>query len=262
MQSERQGAIAPRGQRGSSWWCRAALGVAVGALMLAGGSTGVAGSTPVPPPAAIDPANFVATIDHRYLPLTPGTTYTYEGTQDGESTTIQVEVTHETKTILGVVCIVVRDRVWIEDELVEDTLDWYAQDRAGNVWYFGEAVQNFDGANAPNNNGSWEAGVDGAMAGILMPAASTAGEPYRQEYYPGEAEDMGQIVKTGEQKTVAYGAFTDVLVTREWSPLEPGVLEEKLYAPGIGLIWAQSIEGEDEQMELTGVQTVDGTPVA
>ena len=134
-------------------------------------------------------------------------------------------------------------------------------DKYGNVWYIGESVDNYIGGVLVSHAGSWEWGVDGALPGIIMWADPKVGEPYAQEYAPGVAEDMAQIVRTGEKVTVAYGAFSDVLVIKEWNPLDPGVVEEKSYASGIGVILEQTLEGENERVELIDIRADAATPV-
>lgn len=200
----------------------------------------------------VDPANFVDTIDNPYLPLTPGTTFHYVGISDGVEETVTVEVTEETKEILGVETIVVRDVVTIDGELVEDTLDWFAQDRDGNVWYFGEDSKDFEDGELVSTQGSWEAGHDGAEAGVIMLADPTEGEVYQQENYPGEAEDMGEILSLSGHASVPYGDFDPVLVTRDWNPLESGTLENKHYAPGVGMV-LETVPDGDERLELVDI---------
>ncbi len=211
----------------------------------------------------IDPANFVARIDNRYFPLQPGTTFRYEGTSEDEQERNDVTVTAETKTILGVRCVVVHDTVMVAGELVEDTLDWYAQDKDGNVWYFGEDSKSYEDGKVVSTEGSWEAGVDGAQPGIIMPAEPKVGDEYRQEYLAGEAEDMAAVLDLGGSVTVSYGTFDNVLVTKEWTPLEPDVVEHKTFAPGVGMILAESVQGEHERLELVDIEGPDiGTPAA
>lgn len=197
----------------------------------------------------IEPAAFVATIDNPYFPLKPGTRWVYEGA--GER--IVVEVTNETKTIKGVTCTVVRDTVSVNGEVKEDTFDWYAQDRAGNVWYFGEDSREMRGGSVVGREGSWEAGVDGAQPGIIMKADPRAGDRYRQEFYRGKAEDVGEVVRVGKAVTVPFGSFTDVLVILDTTPLEPGAREHKHYARGIGLVLESNVAGgaRVELVELT-----------
>jgi hypothetical protein len=200
----------------------------------------------------ISPADFTTTIDNPYMPLVPGTTYISEGPADGEIEHIKVSVLHETKTVMGVECIVVRDTVTVDGEVIEDTWDWYAQDAEGNVWYFGEDSRTYENGEQVSTEGSWEAGVDGAMPGIVMKADPQVGDTYRQEYYAGEAEDMADVLSISENVTVAYGAFENVVMTKDYTPLDPDVVEFKFYAPGIGFI-LETMEGSDERVELIDI---------
>jgi hypothetical protein len=209
----------------------------------------------------IDPANFVVHIDNRYMPLVPGTIFTYEGTSDGEPQRNIVTVTSETRLVVGVTCTVVRDQVFAGDDLLEDTYDWFAQDKLGRVWYFGEDSTAYEDGNA-SKEGSWKSGVDGALPGIVMMADPAPGEPYRQEYSPGVAEDMAQVIEVGGEITVPYGSFTQTITTKEWSPLEPDVVEHKTYAPGIGFVYSIAVAGEDEAFSLVDLQPGTATPVA
>ena len=206
----------------------------------------------------IDPADFVGStvIDNPFLPLLPGTTWTYES-EDGVETTV-VEVLPETRPVMGIVCVVVRDRVWEDGLLVEDTRDWYAQDVHGNVWYFGEAVDNIeyddnDVEIGRSHEGSWEAGVDGAQPGIIMLADPRIGDSYRQEYYAGEAEDIAAVVGKDVPVTLDDGSVAPCLQTLEWTPLTAGSHEHKYYAPGIGLVREEPVGGGG------GVNLVDVT---
>jgi hypothetical protein len=186
----------------------------------------------------IDPVNFVTAVDNAYLPLIPGTTRIYQGQMEDGLERIEVTVLHETRVVMGVTTTVVRDRAYLNGELIEDTFDWLAQDKEGNVWYFGEVVDNYEDGVLVDHHGSWEAGVDGALPGILMYAnpVSHMDIPYRQEYYAGEAEDMAQILNVGETAVVPFGSFENVLQTKDWTPLEPDVVEYKFYAQGVGVI--------------------------
>jgi hypothetical protein len=202
----------------------------------------------------IDPDNFVEVVDNPYFPLTPGMTFIYEGeTEDG---TVRVEdyITRETKQVMGVICVVVRNREWEDGDLVEETFDWYAQDAEGNVWYFGEDSKEYDDGDV-STTGSWEAGVDGALPGIIMKAKPQVGDSYRQEYYAGEAEDMGEVLSLAESASVIAGDFDDCLLTKDWTPLEPGVSEHKYYAPGVGLVLEVMVEGGSERVELVEITT-------
>ncbi|UCC73887.1 MAG: hypothetical protein JSV86_04820 [Gemmatimonadota bacterium] len=202
----------------------------------------------------IDPADFVSTIDNPYFPLEPGTTYSYSGeTEDGRETG-EVLVTSETRVVLGVTTLVVRDRVFLEGELIEETFDWYAQDSEGNVWYFGEDSKEFEGGELVSTEGSWEAGVDGAKPGIIMLADPTVGTEYRQEYAPGVAEDMGRVLGLDESADAPFGSFTGCLKTEDSTPLEPGVREHKFYCPDIGLVLEIDVTGGGARNELIDVQ--------
>lgn len=198
----------------------------------------------------IDPGNFVDVVDNPYFPLTPGSRWEYAAIEGGEAQHNTVVVTGDRRTVMGVSTTVVRDTVTVGGEMVEDTYDWYAQDRDGNVWYFGEAVRNFDQGRFENADGSFEAGVGGALPGMIMPAHPSVGDAYRQEYSRGEAEDMGEILRVAEHTDVPFGSFDDVLVTRDWNPLEPDVIEEKHYAPGVGVIFETTVAGGDETSQL------------
>jgi hypothetical protein len=180
----------------------------------------------------IDPADFTTTIDNEYLPMKPGTTFVYQGGAERN----EMRVTHDTKKVMGVECVVVDDRAWENGQLIEKTYDWFAQDKEGNVWYFGENTKEYKNGEVVSTKGSWEAGVDGAKPGIIMQADPKVGQSYRQEYYPGEAEDMAKVQSLNDSVTVPYGSFDHVLVTKEWTPLEPSYHEHKYYAPGVGQV--------------------------
>jgi hypothetical protein len=233
------------------------LGCALGLAILVtacGGEPGAGDQTTVPYAATIDPARFTDMITNRYLPLTPGTTYIYMGTKDGKSQRNEVTVTRETKTILGVRCVVVHDIVLEEGQLAEETFDWYAQDDDGNVWYFGEDSKEYEGGKVASTNGSWQAGVKGAQPGIVMNALPKVGDSYRQEYYRGEAEDMAKVLRVNDTKTVAAGSYREVVVTEDTTPLEPDVVEQKYFAPDVGFIAGIMVKGGSEQLELVEIK--------
>jgi hypothetical protein len=210
--------------------------------------TGVDGLR-IPTPSA-DPDDFVEGIDNRYLPLEPGNRWVYESS-GVDPETITVTVTEDTREVQGVTTTVVHDVVRDADgRLVEDTFDWFAQDTAGNVWYFGEDTTEYDDRGRPDDAGSWEAGVDGAQAGVVMLAEPRVGDGYQQESYPGEAEDQGQVLSLDESVNVEFGSFTDVLQTEDTTPLEPGLVERKYYAPGVGLVLEETVLGGSERVEL------------
>ncbi len=201
----------------------------------------------------IRPSDFVAGIDNPFLPLEPGTTRIYEGMTAGGVERVEVTVTHNTVEILGVTCVEVRDTVSVGGEVVEDTLDWFAQDREGNVWYFGEDSREIEDGKIINLEGSWKAGVDGAKPGIVMEAHPEVGDLYRQEFFLGEAEDMGEVLSLGESATVPAGSFEGCLRTRDFSPLEPDANEHKIYAPGVGLVLEIDVDSGD-RVELVEVK--------
>jgi hypothetical protein len=198
----------------------------------------------------IDPADFVSVIDNPYLPLRPGTRWVYEGVSEGEREKTVVSVTNQTKEVIGVTATVVRDRVFVAGDLAEDTFDWFAQDRFGNVWYFGEETAEYEEGKVVTRKGSWEAGVDGAQPGIVMLGDPRVGDAYRQEYYQGEAEDLGRVIGLHESVSVPYDSSSDVLVTEDWTPLEPKVLENKFYARGVGVVLERRVKGGEEVLRL------------
>lgn len=201
----------------------------------------------------IDPADFDERIDNPYFPLEPGTVFRLRGeTEDGLERE-KITVTARTKEILGVTTTVVEDVIRVHGELAEFTYDWYAQDRDGNVWYFGEDTTEYEDGKVVTREGSWESGVDGAAPGIIMSADPEVTDSYRMEYYEDHAEDMYWVVATGGSKRVPFGGFDDVVRTLEWSPLEPRIVVEKFYAPGIGLLAERALSGPKEAVELLDV---------
>lgn len=199
------------------------------------------------PPAA----DFVERVDNPYWPLTPGAKWSYEASAEEGTETIEVEVLDETKEILGVKCTVVRDTVKVDGELIEDTFDWYAQDADGNVWYMGEDTKEYENGKQVGTTGSWEAGVDGAQAGIKMWAEPHTGQPpYYQEYFRGEAEDLARDLRTDATATVPTDEYSNVLVVEEWTPLDPEFVERKYYAKGVGTVKEEMVRGGDEVVDL------------
>ena len=199
----------------------------------------------------LDPADFTAEIDNPWMPFRVGATWVYRET-DGEGGEQRVEVTvlDETREVFGIETRVVHDVVTEDGALVEDTFDWYAQDADGNVWYFGEETKEFEDGKVATTAGSWEAGVDGAQPGVLVPADPEVGMTYRQEYLEGEAEDAAAVLSLDEQAEVPFGRFDGVLMTKEWTPLEPEILEHKFYARGVGMVLALAISGGSDREEL------------
>jgi len=224
------------------------LSIAAGAGVLIAAGSDEKTRSPYAP--RIDPAAFTTAVVNPYRPLRPGTRWVYEGkTEDGLERKV-VEVTDDTRVVMGVRCLVVRDVVTLDGQLYEDTVDWFAQDRDGAVWNFGEETRKKTDDGSFTLAGSWEAGVNGALPGIVMPARPASGETFRQEYLPGEAEDMGRILRVDDARRVRFGSFLGVVVIRDWSPLDPGAVEHKYYAPGIGLIREEAVEGDSYEMEL------------
>ncbi len=218
-------------------------------LLLAACSSGGGGGFPEPNVLIpFDPADFPGgPVDNLFLPLAPGTMYVYEGdTADGLER-VEVEVTANTKTILGVVCVEVRDQGFLDGELIEDTLDWFAQDADGNVWYFGEDSKEIEGGVVVSTEGSWEAGVAGALPGIAMLAAPAVGQVYMQENAPGVAEDLAQVVGLGESETTPLATYNGCVHTEDYNPFD-GEVEDKFYAPGVGLIL--EVTEDDDRIEL------------
>jgi hypothetical protein len=232
------------------------------ALLVAGGA---AGSSASPPPGElapihgpyapkIDPANFVRTIDNRYQPFKPGTSFHFKGVRGTTPQTDDEVVLHRTKRILGVTSTVVRDTVSEHGHPVERTDDWYAQDKQGNVWYMGEDSFELRNGHFVKASDSWESGVNGAKPGIIMPAHPRPGDAYRQEYYPpGKALDEARVLRLSGRLTVPYGSFKHLLVTSERSPAEPQT-EQKYYAPGVGEIAERVVKGHHEQFKLVSVK--------
>lgn len=212
------------------------------------GPSGIDGLViPTPTP---DPADFVREVDNPLFPLAPGSVWRYESRVAGEvDETIEVTVTDRAREVAGVEATVVHDVVTDADgRVVEDTFDWFAQDTAGNVWYLGEDTTSYE-RRKPSTEGSWEAGVDGAQAGLIMPATPRLGDGFQQELYTGHAEDQARVLDTSAARATGYGSWDDLLQTEDTTPLEPRQVEQKFYAPGIGLVLEES-PSTDEVVEL------------
>jgi hypothetical protein len=193
---------------------------------------------------AVNPAHFTTEVTNPYFPLKPGMKWVYEGqVADGFEHT-EVVVTGDTREILGVTCLVVRDTTLLDGELSEDTLDFFAQDDADNVWYFGEESKSYEDGLLVDIEGSWLAGRDDAKPGIIMEAHPKVGDVYRQEYAIGVAEDLARVVAVDQQVSVPFGSFSHVLKTAEFTPIEPDALEQKFYAPGVGLVKTIDVDTE------------------
>ena len=187
-------------------------------------------------------------VTNQWFPLTPGTELVYTGTKDGKPTRDVVRVTRQTITIAGARCVVVRDLLYEAGKLEERTSDYYTQDRAGNVWYFGEDTAELDASGkVTSREGTWRAGRDGAKAGIYMPAHPRVGQTGRQEYYRGQAEDHFRVISLSATVRVPFVSSRAALVTHEWTPLEPGTLDQKVYVRGIGTVKEVSLKGPVER---------------
>jgi hypothetical protein len=217
-------------------------------------SQGCLGQNETPYNPTIDPANFVTVIDNPYFPLKPGTVRIYEGQTDKGFEHIEITVMSDTKEIMGVSNVVVKDIVTVDGKLEEETYDWYAQDKDGNVWYFGEDTKKYAADGTVSTEGSFEAGVDGAMPGLMMKASPQVGDAYREEYYQGHAEDEAEIVSVSETASVPYGSFKDVVKTKNTTKLEPDLLENKYYAKGVGSVLETDVSGGSGKVELIEIK--------
>jgi hypothetical protein len=216
----------------------------------------------------INPADFVAVVDNPYFPRIAGDKFVYEGQTANGFERIELVILDETKVIMGVTTTIMRDTVYLDGQVIEDTFDWFAQDKQGNVWYFGEDVNDYENGILVSKAGSWEAGVDGALPGIVMygdPAAH-AGETYLQEYYAGQAEDTADLISVNESVEIAFGSFENVVQTYDYTPLDPTSQERKFYAAGLGTIKSVNLVTGDEvdliaYIPAGGVEAL-GIPVA
>ena len=238
---------------------RKMVGLGVGLMLAIGtlpGGIATAGTCPIPlpqgsDPVTLEPADFVAEIDNPYWPMAPGTKWVFlESDPHGRTQKVKVTVTSRTRDISGIQATVVHDKVTAHGELVENTFDWYGQDICGNLWYLGENTKEYENGVVVSTAGSWEHGVDGAYAGIVVPADPQVGMTYRQEYYAGEAEDAAEIMSLDEQAEVPAGHFVDVMLTKDFTPLHPKILEYKLFAPGMGPVLVLGVSGGSDREEL------------
>jgi hypothetical protein len=199
------------------------------------------------------PEAFSDTIDNPYYPLKPRTTRIYRGVDQGLPIRLRVNVTDDTRVFDGVPTTVVRERQYEDGELVEDTTSYFAQDRAGNVWFFGEEGKKLDDGRVVSTEGSWLAGIDGATPTIFMRARPSVGDFYRLGNLSGVAEDEARLLRADQRVRVPLGTFANTIVFEDSSPLEPDDIELKYYVPGIGLIMEHTVDGGDEVMRLAYV---------
>ncbi len=207
-------------------------------------------------PFQIDPSGFTTDITNPYWPMKAGDHWVYHETDaEGEVQRNDVVVTNQTKKIMGIDTVVVHDTVRLHGQLTEDTYDWYAQDAQGNLWYFGEDTAEYENGKLKTREGSWTAGVKGALPGIIMPADPKVGMTYREEYYKGHAEDGASIISTDALAKVPYGRFDHGVQTRNFSGIEPNVIEEKIYAKGVGVVLEITVSGGADRSQLVSFKS-------
>ena len=232
---------------------RAVAAGCLAALMAACNDSGTLGPPTDPDyDPMIDPADFGGPVDNPLFPLVPGTTRHYEGETEDGLESVDETVTNDVKSILGIEAVVVHVLEYVDGELSEETFDWYAQDDEGNVWYLGEDSREIEDGEIVSTDGSWEAGVDGALPGIIMQAAPQIGQRYYQEFYLGEAEDEATVLSLNASVAVPFGEFAGCLQTEDVTRLEPDEIEHKFYCPGVGLVLEESLDG-DERIELVDI---------
>lgn len=211
-----------------------------------------------------NPADFSSPQDNLYFPMSIGSTYVYWAETEDELILNEINITSDTVVIWGITCVVVYDVEWVSPDdgitwyMTEETYDWHPWDNYGNVWYFGEwtTEYEFDDDWNPigsNHDGSWTAGVDSALPGIVMPAEPKTGMCYEQEYLEDEAEDMGKVQRLNASVSIDYGDYEDCLKTKEWTPLAPGAIEHKFYAPGVGLVYIEELKEKTVRVELIDI---------
>ena len=229
----------------------AAIGGAVFFLSQGDSSSSTTATSPPLP----SPDRFAAEVTNPWFPLKPGTVFTSKGEEDGDQVRDVFAVTHQTKTILGIKATVIDDRVYTNGRLEEHTHDWYAQDKDGNVWYLGEATATLkENGKVDSREGSWQAGVNGAKAGIFMPAHPRVGYTARQEFYKGHAEDEFKILTLHSKVKTPAVSSRRAMVTQETTPLEKGVVDHKIYVRGYGTVVEKTVKGGSEQGKLVSVR--------
>jgi len=241
----------------------------VGAMLVACAGIGlVAASDDIPPvlnkaiseklptinfTPAFDAQNFTDHVDNPYFPLKPGTTFIYTGIKDGAPARELFRVTDDHKTVLGVATTVVQDSLYAGGKVVEQTTDWYAQDKQGNVWYFGESTKALHKGKW-TTEGSWQAGVDGARPGIYAQADPKVGDSYMQEFFNHRAGDSAKVLALNEPITVPYGSYKNAQLTMEWTSDEPGAFDAKYYVSGVGVVKEFAVTGAMEKLSLEKIE--------
>ena len=229
--------------------------LALAAVLLTGVVVWMPGSEPAT--ATVNPADFSAPVANPYFPLRPGTVFVYNGTEGPDRLVEHLRVTRRTKDIQGVTTIVIHDVLYANGTLQEKTTDWYADDNSGSAWYFGEHTALYDHqGHVTSREGSWQAGVNGGVAGIIMPADPKPTDAYRQEFLAGHAEDQAWIVARHGRAHLPIGHLRNVVRSYEWTRLEPNVLSLKLYAPHLGIVQEADVAGGEEFLQLVAVRHV------
>jgi hypothetical protein len=239
--------------------CVQSLVGCLAAALAIGGCGSNSNAESATPPKGLEPvppaSDFTTKVDNAWFPLKPGTTLVYNGGEGGTPERDVFKVTRRTHVVNGVRCVVIDDRVYANGRLEERTNDYYAQDSKGNVWYVGEDTATLDSnGHVKSREGTWHAGTGGAHAGLFMPARPRVGETHRQEYWKGHAEDWFRVVDRNAKVKVPYRSYTHALRTREWTPLEPGVVDAKYYARGIGEVYEGTVKGGNERFQLVAVK--------
>jgi hypothetical protein len=214
-------------------------------------ASGLATSADSATPRTPNASDFTAQVDNPWYPLKPGTTYTYLGHKDGHVARDVLIVTRQTRTITGIPCVVIQDRLYLDGKLHERTTEWYSQDKQGNVWYLGENTAELDKTgHVVNTDGTWLAGAKGATAGIFMFARPKVGRSAQQEFLKGQAEDHFKVLDMHASVKVPRFSSDHAVLTKEWTPLEPGVIDHKLYVRGIGTVLEMTVKGGHERLAL------------
>jgi hypothetical protein len=202
----------------------------------------------------INPADFTIRIDNPFFPLPSGITFIYKGRKELSKERDVFAVTDRTIVIDGVTCRVVHDRVFVRGVLQENTFDYFAQDRDGNVWYFGEDTEELDRhGNVVSTEGTWRAGVNGAQPGVIMEAHPQVNDHYFQELAAPLAQDEATVLSLHETAAVPLAKFRNCLLTKEFTQLEPGNVEQKFYARGIGFVLSVVVKGGKERLALVNI---------
>ena len=248
--------------RGKAILALAACGILIGGAAVASSSAKQTPVSSIPSgagpgwPLTISSSDFAREVTNPWFPLKPGSIWRYKGLKEGMKTTDIVTATHQTKRILGVTTTVVHDVVSVKGRPEEVTNDFYAQDRHGNVWYFGEETEELNAEGKPTSTeGSFEAGVDGARPGVLIPGHPKVGLVGRQEFLKAEAEDHFRVLDLKASVSVLFVSSRRALRTREWTPLEPATVDNKYYVRGVGTLREIAVKGPVEKLELVSYKT-------